>query len=89
MDGSQRNGEVMLDYQKTSENGETVEYAYFIEGDRENTGSVSIDKATGEARMTDNENSIRHMRYASKLMTALESMHESGSLKDSGTIMWY
>lgn len=79
----------MLDYQKTSESDEAVEYAYFIEGDREKAGSVSIDKTTGEAHMVDNESSIRHVRYASKLMAALERMHENGSLKDSGTIMWY
>lgn len=79
----------MLDYQKIREDNKSAEYEYFIEGDKSKSGSVTIDKATGEAYMVDHEGSIRHARYASKLMDALERMHAGGGLKDSGTIMWY
>ncbi len=79
----------MLDYKKTATDGRSVEYEYAIEGDRGKVGHVSIDTETGTARMTDHEGSLEFARYASKLMAELEERNTSGSLKDSGTVMWY
>lgn len=70
-------------------NGTVVEYGYAIEGDWADAGRVSIDTKTGKAEATGCGNSIRHVRYSSKLASELEARVTSGSLPDSGTVMWY
>ncbi|HIS39948.1 MAG TPA: hypothetical protein IAC12_03785 [Candidatus Aphodovivens avistercoris] len=79
----------MLDYRKTGANGTVAEYEYAIEGNWSDAGHVLIDAKTGKAEMADRGGSIRHARYASKLISELEYRAASGSIPDSGTVMWY
>lgn len=79
----------MLDYKKINEQNNMVEYEFYIEGDSSDIGHVSFDKAEGTGYLSDENPSFSQKRYGNKLIDSLEQQYANGSIKDTGTVMWY
>lgn len=79
----------MVTYSKIEATKDNVLYAYYVEGNENDKGIVSLDLRTKEATVKEFAPSDSFKRYGFHLMTALEDMATRECLKDSGTIMWY
>ena len=79
----------MLDYKKINEQNNIVEYEFYIEGDSSDIGHVSFDKESGIGSLHEENPSFSQKRYGNKLIDSLEQQYANGSIKDTGTVMWY
>ena len=79
----------MLDYIENSSTDKSKGFTYYVEGDRTNSGRVLLDLISGECVVDVLADNDRHSRYANHLADALERYFINGSLKPSGTLMWY
>lgn len=79
----------MVTYSKIETRKDNILYAYYVEGNENDRGIVSLDLHTKEATVDKFAPSDDLKRYGFHLMTALEDMATRECLKDSGTIMWY
>lgn len=79
----------MVDYKLIERSDAGSVYEYAIEGDAGDTGRISLEAGSRAGAMLDHEGSMHHKLYASKLISHLGRLAESGSLPDAGTYMWY
>ena len=79
----------MLDYVERHTIGCMKSYDYFVEGDRSMSGEVLLDQSSGVCKVVELAPNDSFSRYANHLANALERYCSSGTLKTSGTIMWY
>lgn len=83
-------GSSMLDYRKTGGDSDYPVYEYLIEGKQDESGKIVFDRNAMDGKMLDHPESVKYQRYASKLIGHLDrQMRETGSLRESGTYMWY
>lgn len=77
----------MLTYEKTTDDGVLATYEYSPNGTGR-TGSVSIDRSTGQATLVAKSPDDDGMCYGQMLAHA-RRMNRTGNLRDAGTLTWY
>lgn len=79
----------MLEYRKCGEDSMKLTFEYFVEGRREERGTVSLDLASGEASVDELAGTDGFSIYAMHLLSRLRKEAREGSVSDSGTVAWY
>lgn len=77
----------MLEFVKTYQNECRASFDYYVEGERDDRGSVYLDIASGEASVSELAPGDEFRQYANHLLYELES--KAPAMPDSGVIVWY
>lgn len=77
----------MLDYEKTHADENARSFDYFVEGRKEDRGTVIYHVASGEADVVAPAPGDYANYYANHLLLELE--RNRGNLPDFGCLMWY
>lgn len=80
----------MLDYRRVGGTDRAPEYEYLIEGNAAKAGRISFDMDSVDGKMLDHDAEVEHQLCASKLIAHLaHQARAAGTLRGSGTYMWY
>lgn len=78
----------MLKYKLIEESENYVKYLYFPDG-REEYGSVTVNKRTGDVLEMVIAKVDQFKRYCFHLIDEIEDFIESGNFKNEGIVAWY